>query len=679
MNEEEAISLLLKSAMPASLSDETKALARTIVSAVGYIPLAIDQAGAYIHVTDCDLKGYLDLHNQYHSQLMLNATFKGASDYGYSTYGTWEISMKEIERRASIGTGPEAFAAQSAITLHKVFAFLHHVSISEEIFSKAAENYIKRNVKEEERLGFPLSVSLLDSQFLFLKEGKWNRVQFLAGIQVLTSFSLVKSSNKFYSLHPLVQAWGRDRIPNEDINTICGITRAILACSIDCDEYGDNYAYCGALVPHIRENDMHVAQLEIKDMQHIDECDRFSYVFRRVAEWSDCEKLYICMMEMRKAKLGEDHPDTLTAMNNLAMIYLDQGRYNEAKKLQVYVMEARKAKLGEDHPDTLTTMNNLAMIYMNQGRLGEAEKLHVHVMEARKAKLGDDHPDILNTMNNLASTYMNQGRLGEAEKLLVHVTEARKAKLGEDHPDTLASMSNLGLTYTVQGRWDEAEKLQMHDVEVGRAKFGEYHPDTLVSMNNLALTYSNQGRLDEAEKLHVHIMEAMKAKLGEDHPNTLANMNNLALIYLGQGKLDEAEKLQVHVMEARKAKLGEHHPDTLISMNNLASTYMNQGRFDEALELHVMRAKKAMANADTLDRIDKKDVIHKEQGEADDPSVLLIEIIIEQSAEPKNAVQEMQEHSQQTDLEVPAALVDYINLVLKTGTNGSPNQSYPLE
>ncbi|KAF8622378.1 hypothetical protein AX15_007064 [Amanita polypyramis BW_CC] len=297
MDEEEAISLLFKSVMLSSPSDEAKALARSIVAAIGYIPLAIDQAGAYMHAIDCDLKDYLDLYNQYHSQLMLNATFKGASDYGYSTYGTWDLSMKEIERRATIGPGPEALAAQSAITLHKILAFLHHDNISEEIFSKAAENYIKRNIKEEEEeLGFPLSVSLLDSQFLFLGNGKWNRVQFFAGIQVLTSFSLVKNTNKFYSLHPLVQAWGRDRIPDEDISTIHSKTRAILACSIDPDEYGDNYAYCGTLVPHIRESDMLAAQLKIKDMQHIDECDRFLFVFERVADWLNCEKLCIYMI-----------------------------------------------------------------------------------------------------------------------------------------------------------------------------------------------------------------------------------------------------------------------------------------------------------------------------------------------------------------------------------------------
>jgi hypothetical protein len=58
-------------------------------------------------------------------------------------------------------------------------------------------------------------------------------------------------------------------------------------------------------------------------------------------------------------------------------------------------MNARKAKLGSDHPDTLTSMANLASTYRNQGRWDEAEKLEVDVMNARKAKLGSDHPHTL--------------------------------------------------------------------------------------------------------------------------------------------------------------------------------------------------------------------------------------------------------------------------------------------
>ena len=65
-------------------------------------------------------------------------------------------------------------------------------------------------------------------------------------------------------------------------------------------------------------------------------------------------------METRKRVLGEEHPDTLTSIGNLALTYRNQGRWKEAEQLEVQVLEMTKRVLGEEHPSTLTSMANLA-------------------------------------------------------------------------------------------------------------------------------------------------------------------------------------------------------------------------------------------------------------------------------------------------------------------------------
>jgi Flp pilus assembly protein TadD len=73
--------------------------------------------------------------------------------------------------------------------------------------------------------------------------------------------------------------------------------------------------------------------------------------------------------------LGEEHPDTLTSMGNLAITYWAQGRTAEAAALQEEVLEKQKRLLGEEHPDTLKSMGNLAITYRAQGRTTEAATL----------------------------------------------------------------------------------------------------------------------------------------------------------------------------------------------------------------------------------------------------------------------------------------------------------------
>ena len=592
MGEEEALLLLSKSARLHDASEKTKVLAKQLVSKLGGIPLAIDQAGAYIVACRCPLEDYLELYVEKQDELMSNAYFQGASDYGSSAYGTWEISMKEIEAKAAKGIDSQVNKAECAITLYNIIAFLHHEDIPEELFKNAAENYMKRNIKSEQERGLPLSLTMLNPNLLLLdKRGVWDKMKFQLGMQMLMSFSLIKKNGELYSIHPLVHSWNKYRIPEAQIKWQIAITRALLACSVRLNFDVDKYKFCGLLAPHIRANNLHAAQLNLGVAYYDDECVRFALVFHGVRSWNEAEKLEVQVMEARKERLGSDHPDTLQSMANLATTYRKQARWDEGEKLDVQVMEARKEKHGSDHPYTLNSMTNLAATYKNQRRWDEAEKLEVQVMEARKEKLGSGHPDTLNSMANLAVTYREQGRWDEGEKLDVQVMEA---KLGSDHPDTLESMANLATTYRKQGRWDEAEKLEVQVMEARKEKLGSDHPDTLKSVANLATTYREQGRWDEGEKLEVQVMEARKERLGSHHPETLKSMANLATTYREQVRWDEAEKLEVQVMEARKEKLGSDHPDTLQSMTNLAATYRNQGQRDEAekLEVQVMEARK---------------------------------------------------------------------------------------
>ncbi|KIL64448.1 hypothetical protein M378DRAFT_78228, partial [Amanita muscaria Koide BX008] len=210
MGEEEAIALLSKSATVDTNSEDVAIVAQKLVAALGCIPLAIDQAGAYMQSCGYGLDDYLELFNKHHAKLMTDKEFRGASLYKHSTYGAWEISIEEIKHRADGGNSAQSLAAQSALVLHNIFAFLHHDNIPEVIFKTAALNFMKR--KGESTNGLPQSISLLDSETLFLDDdGNWDVFQFQEGIEVLLSFSLIRRNGIVYSINPLMQTWSRDR------------------------------------------------------------------------------------------------------------------------------------------------------------------------------------------------------------------------------------------------------------------------------------------------------------------------------------------------------------------------------------------------------------------------------------------------------------------------------------
>ncbi len=194
MEDEDAISLLLKSAMLDDADDDNYNLAQQLMLQLDGIPLAIDQAGAYMHACGCTINGYVELFTIYRNKLMRDTPrFEGASDYGTSTYGTWDISMKKMENMAAMDNSQELVGVQSAMKLLRIFAFLDHANIPEELFKSAAENY-KRRCIENNTYPESSSLSFLGVEIvLFLdEEGEWDKIQFREGIKVLRSLSLIR-------------------------------------------------------------------------------------------------------------------------------------------------------------------------------------------------------------------------------------------------------------------------------------------------------------------------------------------------------------------------------------------------------------------------------------------------------------------------------------------------------
>jgi hypothetical protein len=102
------------------------------------MPLAIDQAGAYIASGPTNIRDYLSKYYQHRDTLLSHSEFKGASKYNRTVYGTWELSYLEIQRRAESDDLDKAKAAQSAMLILGLFVFFHYDGIMKDIFSYAA-------------------------------------------------------------------------------------------------------------------------------------------------------------------------------------------------------------------------------------------------------------------------------------------------------------------------------------------------------------------------------------------------------------------------------------------------------------------------------------------------------------------------------------------------------------
>ncbi|KAJ7810086.1 hypothetical protein B0H14DRAFT_2379321 [Mycena olivaceomarginata] len=555
MEEEDAVALLLKSAAQEATIG-TEQIATEI--ALHYLPLAIVQAGAFISKSQ-DLDSYLALYTRNQARLLSEKPAQSHDRYAWTVYTTWQMSFDRLNPPAAM--------------LLQLCSFLYHNGLSEHIFSYAAKYTFPSLLKGE------LQVPLEFLSHFLRPNGEWDSLQFLDVTNEIQAYSLISfdAEKKLFSIHPLVHAWSQTTV--SDPQRYMFTVGSILGMAISERPRQNNQLTSLVLCPHVELTAQMDAELPLI-FRH-----QFISIFWEGGKYKQTEKLLEEVLKKEKQLLGDNHPDTLGTMGNLANIYSDLGELRKAEELSVIVLEKQKQLLGDDHSDTLHTMSNLARTYSALGEHGKAKELKGIALEKQKQLLGDNHPDILQTMGSLASTYSALGEHWKAKELKDIVLEKQKQLLGNSHPNTLRTMGNLASTYSALGEHGKAKELKGIVLERQKQLLGDSHPDILQTMGSLASTYSALGEHWKAKELKVIVLDKQNQLLGNSHPNTLRTMSNLASTYSALGEHGKAKELKGIVLEKQKQLLGDSHPDILQTMGSLASTYSALGEHWKAKEL----------------------------------------------------------------------------------------------
>lgn len=396
---------------------------------------------------------------------------------------------------------------------------------------------------------------------------------------------------------------------------------------------------------------------------------------------------------LRSRIQGEQHRDTLTAMNDLAEIFTFEGKYPEARSLDTKVLTLQRRALGDNNPATLATRNNLGNVYEKLGQYPEAAQMLSQTMDGFRRLYGEQNRKTQEVANDLALVYVRQGRLSQAEPLYSRAAEVLQRLLGEQHPDTLNAMNDLAQLYYREGKYAQAEAMQSKVLSIRRRVLGNSHFDTLVSMNNLAVAYEAEGKLSQAEQIETEDVDGLSRALGPDHPNTLVALSNLARIYSEQSKYAQSEELNRKVLDTRSRVLGAQHPSTLASMSKLAGVYLQEAKYSQAEPLltkvlEIRRRKFGPQHPDTIDALASLGELHLRQRRYTEAEPMLRQAL---AAMDKTAPQNWKRFylqgllgaalSGQThfvDAE-PLLLSSYDGLQRQKATIPAPARSYPSE
>ncbi|OYD92947.1 hypothetical protein CDG76_19785 [Nostoc sp. 'Peltigera membranacea cyanobiont' 210A] len=280
-------------------------------------------------------------------------------------------------------------------------------------------------------------------------------------------------------------------------------------------------------IPHITEVATHLCEY-LGDENLITLFTKLAWFYQSQGLYQQAEPWLQRCVELTQNRLGLEHIDVATSLNNLAALYETTGRYREAEPLLEQALALRKRLLGEENTDVATSLSYLGLIYEYTGRYSEAEPLYQQALELWKRLVGEEHPHVATSLNNLGALYCYTKRYSEAEPLFKQALKLRKHLLGDNHPDVATSLNNLAQLYESTGSYKQAEPLYEQALELSKRLLGNNHPDVAISLNNLAALYRYTRRYRKAKPLFEKALKICERTLGISHPTTMTVRANYA-------------------------------------------------------------------------------------------------------------------------------------------------------
>eukprot|EP00736_Rhodelphis_marinus_P006813 Rmarinus@m.20934 len=299
------------------------------------------------------------------------------------------------------------------------------------------------------------------------------------------------------------------------------------------------------------------------------------------------EPLLVRVMDARKQRLGDRHPDTANALHALATFYNKQHR-PEAGELFERSMEVFEITYGSANEEYLSSVFDAANFYLKNDA-SKSEMLFLKYIAGKPVLLNSADPRSLTAISRLAEIRLEDGRLSDAVALL---SECCGAGIGNLHQSNLPAnmeqrisvMQLLGEAYTAQGSWLDAESAYEKAWEAAKNTLGESVQLSLVLLECLARTNAKLKKHEAADVLYTELLQLQQAHKGPLDQSVVALKMELADSYAKRSKFVLAKQLLLEVWEARKQQgdFDVSHPDTLRTAYELGQVLAALGDFQAA-------------------------------------------------------------------------------------------------
>ncbi|HEY6285805.1 MAG TPA: tetratricopeptide repeat protein [Ktedonobacteraceae bacterium] len=384
--------LLAADALLDHASEETRKQAIEIAKMLDGLPLAIDQAGAYIEETGTNLHRYVQFYESRRTNL-LNIRGGFVPNHPESVTATMSLSFEKVENSSAV-------AAQ----ILRFLAFLHPDAIPEELLEQGASQL--GSLLQAEATN-PLSLDKAVGELL-----KYSLVRRNPDGAMLTLHRLVQDVLKDSMDEPTQRQWAEQVV--RAVNQV--FPKVEFATWDACQLYLPHAQSCAAYIETWRFTFTEAARLLYETGRYLEE----------LGQYPEATTLIMQSLTIREQTLGTEHLEVAESLNELADLYRKQGTYVKGDPFAKRALAIREKMLGPNHQDVSQSLDNLARLYHKNGQYSEAEPLYKRALDIIEKDFGPEHPDRLTILSNYILLLRATNRKGRAAEMEARLNVLRR-------------------------------------------------------------------------------------------------------------------------------------------------------------------------------------------------------------------------------------------------------------
>ena len=524
--------------------------AEALAEVLGDLPLALEQAAAYIVEGGITLANYLEMFQRRSAELLQRGA---AGSFDQTVDTSWNLSFERLKQESSLGAD-----------LLRLCAFLAPDDIPRTLFTQGASE-------------LPTSMAAAAA----------DPITFSDAISALRRYALVLVEEDHLSVHRLVQAVVRSRQVDGGQQRWAGAAVRMVHASFpkDSNEVG-TWPTCARLLPHALVTTKHAQDLAVEAGATSLLMDKSATYLHARGEFAAARELFDSALRAAHVAFGSEAAATAAVRDHLGSVLRDLGDFAAAERQYRSALTIAEVTEGHDSPQVASILNHLGGAMCDLGELAGAKA----ALERALAIASDqDWPTVETiravTLSNLGRVLSVQGKLTEANAAFERALEITKATYGPGHPETAAALSNLGRVRSDLGDPLGAKEDFEQALGIVEAVYGRQHPNVSAVLDDLGQAIYRLGKPSEARKIHEQALAIDEEFYGPEHPHVATDLKNLGNVLRNLGLLAEARANLERALAITEAAYGPEHPEVADSLNDLGPVLQELGDLDAAVAI----------------------------------------------------------------------------------------------